>query len=179
VEDNKADIRLIQEVLKNGSVPYEIITVRDGMDAMAYLRKEGQYTNDDKLPKEKKLSHFQLMRSAIKTVAQLLDEVMFIGKADTGKLHCELSENNLELFCRQLVKEAQISLGEENITIIFSSFSVSSETLFDESLLQHILGNLLSNAIKYSPANSTVRFDLIGQDKVIITAAKLSLSQWM
>jgi len=45
VEDNKADIRLIQEVLKNSSLPHEVITVRDGMDAMAYLRKEGEYAS--------------------------------------------------------------------------------------------------------------------------------------
>ena len=43
VEDNKADIRLIQEALKNSSVPHQIITVRNGMDAMAYLRQEGDY----------------------------------------------------------------------------------------------------------------------------------------
>src|SRR5579883_1076987 len=45
VEDNKADIRLIQEALKNSLVPYQIVTVRDGMDAMAYLRQEGQYAD--------------------------------------------------------------------------------------------------------------------------------------
>ncbi|MBG1267497.1 response regulator [Nostoc sp. WHI] len=45
VEDNKADIRLIQEALKNSSVPYEVVTVRDGIDAMAYLRQEGEYAN--------------------------------------------------------------------------------------------------------------------------------------
>lgn len=45
VEDNKADIRLIQEALKNSSVPHEVVTVRDGIDAMAYLRKEGEYAN--------------------------------------------------------------------------------------------------------------------------------------
>ncbi|WP_339366975.1 response regulator [Calothrix sp. 336/3] len=43
VEDNKADIRLIQEVLKNSIIPHEVIIVRDGMDAMAYLRQEGEY----------------------------------------------------------------------------------------------------------------------------------------
>ncbi|MBO3457874.1 hybrid sensor histidine kinase/response regulator [Aetokthonos hydrillicola Thurmond2011] len=125
-------------------------------------------SSDDKLPKEKKLSHFQLMRSAIKNVAQLLDEVMFIGKADTGKLECELIAADLELFCHQIVQEMQLSLCEERPTIIFSSFGEIGEVMCDESLLQHILTNLLSNAIKYSPPNSTVRFDLIGQEKTII-----------
>jgi chemotaxis family two-component system response regulator Rcp1 len=45
VEDNKADIRLIQEVLKNSSVPHQVVTVRNGMDAMAYLRREGEYAD--------------------------------------------------------------------------------------------------------------------------------------
>jgi two-component system, chemotaxis family, response regulator Rcp1 len=45
VEDNKADIRLIQEALKDSPVPYQIISVRDGMDAMAYLQQQGEYVD--------------------------------------------------------------------------------------------------------------------------------------
>ncbi|NER99954.1 MAG: response regulator [Symploca sp. SIO1B1] len=45
VEDNQADIRLIQEALKNSSIPHQVVTVRNGMDAMAYLRQEGEYVN--------------------------------------------------------------------------------------------------------------------------------------
>ncbi len=124
--------------------------------------------SDDKLSKEKKLSHFQLMRSAIKNVAQLLDEVMFIGKADAGKLSFEPVSIDLDSFCHQLVEEARLNIDEKHITIIFSSFCKIGEALFDENLLRHILGNLISNAIKYSPSNSTVRFDLIGQEKTVI-----------
>lgn len=43
VEDNIGDIRLIQEVLKDSSVFQEILTARDGMDAMAFLRRQGEY----------------------------------------------------------------------------------------------------------------------------------------
>jgi chemotaxis family two-component system response regulator Rcp1 len=45
VEDSKADIRLIQEVLKTSTVPHELIIVRNGMDAMAYLNREGEFSN--------------------------------------------------------------------------------------------------------------------------------------
>lgn len=45
VEDNKADIRLIEEALKNSAVSYEVASVRNGLDAMAYLRQEGEYKN--------------------------------------------------------------------------------------------------------------------------------------
>ena len=43
VEDNKADVRLIQEAFKNSSLPHEMLAVRDGMEAMAFLRREGEY----------------------------------------------------------------------------------------------------------------------------------------
>ncbi|MBD2388259.1 response regulator [Cylindrospermum sp. FACHB-282] len=45
VEDNKADIRLIQEALKNSSLLHTVVTARDGVDAMAYLRQEGEYVD--------------------------------------------------------------------------------------------------------------------------------------
>jgi chemotaxis family two-component system response regulator Rcp1 len=43
VEDNKADIRLIEEALKNSSISYQMVVTRDGVDAMAYLHRDGEY----------------------------------------------------------------------------------------------------------------------------------------
>jgi len=45
VEDNKADVRLIQEAFKNSSLSHEMLTVRDGIEAMAFLRREGEYNS--------------------------------------------------------------------------------------------------------------------------------------
>ncbi|ELS03555.1 response regulator with CheY-like receiver domain and winged-helix DNA-binding domain [Xenococcus sp. PCC 7305] len=45
VEDNKADIRLIEEALKNSSIFYKLVTVRNGVDAMFYLRREESYAD--------------------------------------------------------------------------------------------------------------------------------------
>ena len=45
VEDNRADIRLIQEAFKGTAARTEVVVVRDGMAAMSYLRQEGEYLN--------------------------------------------------------------------------------------------------------------------------------------
>jgi two-component system, chemotaxis family, response regulator Rcp1 len=45
VEDNLGDIRLIQEVLKSTGSQCQVVSVRDGVAAMAYLRCEGEYAN--------------------------------------------------------------------------------------------------------------------------------------
>jgi chemotaxis family two-component system response regulator Rcp1 len=39
IEDNRGDIRLIQEALKSTAVPCEVVIARDGMEAMAYLQQ--------------------------------------------------------------------------------------------------------------------------------------------
>jgi two-component system, chemotaxis family, response regulator Rcp1 len=45
VEDNLGDIRLIQEVLKESSLPHQLLTVRDGVAAIDFLFKRGEYTD--------------------------------------------------------------------------------------------------------------------------------------
>jgi len=44
VEDNPGDARLAQEALKEGRMTSRLKVVVDGVEAMAYLRSEGQYT---------------------------------------------------------------------------------------------------------------------------------------
>lgn len=43
VEDNPGDVRLTKEALKEGKMLNELHVVQDGVEAMAYLRKEGEY----------------------------------------------------------------------------------------------------------------------------------------
>lgn len=44
VEDNPGDVRLTTEALKEGRVLNNLTIVTDGVEAMAYLRKEGKYS---------------------------------------------------------------------------------------------------------------------------------------
>ena len=124
--------------------------------------------NDDKLPKEKKLTHYQLIRSAIKNVSQLLDEISLLGRVDSGKLQRDFSLLDLKDFCCQLLEEAQLVAAEKHIKLVFTTSEELGEALCDENLLRHILGNLLSNAIKYSYPNSNVYFELLFQNQTVI-----------
>ncbi|MBD2449551.1 hybrid sensor histidine kinase/response regulator [Nostoc sp. FACHB-152] len=124
--------------------------------------------NEDKLTQEKKRNHLQMIRLAIKNMAQMLDEVSLIDKADSGKFQCDLERLNLEIFCRQLVEEAQLTLKDKNLSLSFASYGELSEAFWDETLLRHILGNLLGNAIKYSLPDGKIQFELIGHENSVI-----------
>jgi two-component system, chemotaxis family, response regulator Rcp1 len=43
VEDNLGDVRLTTEALKEGKITNNISVVNDGVEAVAFLRKEGKY----------------------------------------------------------------------------------------------------------------------------------------
>lgn len=43
VEDNPGDVRLTKEALKQGDVLNNLHVVKDGVEAMAFLRREGEY----------------------------------------------------------------------------------------------------------------------------------------
>jgi CheY-like chemotaxis protein len=45
VEDNPGDARLTLEAFKEGKVINNVTVVRDGVEALAYLRREGSYAN--------------------------------------------------------------------------------------------------------------------------------------
>ena len=45
VEDNEGDARLAMEALKDGKISNDLHHVRDGIEAMQFLNKEGQYTD--------------------------------------------------------------------------------------------------------------------------------------
>jgi two-component system, chemotaxis family, response regulator Rcp1 len=50
IEDNAGDIRLTQEALEEGKIWNHLSVVQDGLEAMAYLRREGKHSDDAKRP---------------------------------------------------------------------------------------------------------------------------------
>ncbi len=45
VEDNPGDVRLAQEALKESKVRNKLFVVEDGVEAMAFLRRQGRYAD--------------------------------------------------------------------------------------------------------------------------------------
>jgi chemotaxis family two-component system response regulator Rcp1 len=45
VEDNPGDVRLTVEAFKEGKIPNHLSVVGDGVEALAFLRREGPYAN--------------------------------------------------------------------------------------------------------------------------------------
>ncbi|WP_052055577.1 PAS domain S-box protein [Myxosarcina sp. GI1] len=116
-----------------------------------------------KWSEDRKLNHLNRIKTSIKRMTELLNDVLLLEKADAGKLDLKPTQFDLYKFCKEFVEEIEsiykthrIIFNVENSTTDNQNFTVS----MDEKLLQHILNNLLSNAIKYSPDRDEVYFDL-------------------
>jgi len=114
-------------------------------------------------------------QAAAKGIDQLLDDVLLLGRVESGQAGFCLLPLDLAKFCSELVGEFQSSLNlkplTDRVTLIFVNHSQSAMVSLEVSLLRRILSNLLSNAIKYSPPNTEVIFEL----KVTETEAMFSV----
>ncbi|MEM7772781.1 MAG: HAMP domain-containing sensor histidine kinase [Cyanobacteria bacterium P01_A01_bin.37] len=119
------------------------------------------------ISEEKQRDYFQRIHSAIRNISNLIDDVLTIGQAESGKLQVNPILINLEQFCIDLVQEIHDSINVDN-RIKFKKEEDIVDIYLDPKLLRSILLNLLSNAIKYSLASSSVLFTLSCNDERVI-----------
>jgi signal transduction histidine kinase len=127
------------------------------------LERYGARWEDDR-----RLRHLHQIEAAARHMAQLLEDVLTIGRAEAGQLVCHPTALDLGSFCRDLVDEmGRITLPGQ--TIALSERDLPVPAWLDEKLLREILTNLLSNAIKYSPAGQPIALTAVrcGPDVVL------------
>ena len=125
-----------------------------------------------KLSDETKERHFQQIKSSVKHLNQVLEDVLIVGRVQAGKLQFNPAPLALVNFCFDVVEQLQFSAGNQYNLNFVSQCSYNATTknlpLMDEKLLRHILTNLLSNAIKYSPQGGNIQFNLTCDDNSVI-----------
>jgi len=109
----------------------------------------------DRMSAEQKQERYSAIRDSIKRMIDLLDDILIIGQAESGKLTFNPAPVDVIAFCQSLVEETQQAGGTARF-IDFSYQGTCGQAWLDAKLLRHILANLLSNAVKYSPEESTI-----------------------
>ncbi|MBD2043259.1 ATP-binding protein [Microcoleus sp. FACHB-672] len=155
--------RLISMVSHEFRTP--LTTVLSSADLLEYYLQQEPFENSDK----KLLEYIQRIQVAAVNMTELLEDVLFIGRTDAGKLPFNPLPLNLTQFCSQLVAEIQLCVTSNHkihFVEIHPNILTTSDVpaCMDEKLLRQILSNLLSNALKYSAEGGEVRLELICQE---------------
>ncbi|MEB3827761.1 hybrid sensor histidine kinase/response regulator [Phormidium sp. CCY1219] len=119
-----------------------------------------------KFSEEKKSKHFNRIYGAAKTMTQMLEDMLMLSKAESGKLELKPKALDGVDFVRELVEEFK-AVATNKHTLAFQTSAESLPAYLDEKLLRHILANLLSNAIKYSPEGGTITVSASSEEGAI------------
>lgn len=126
--------------------------------------------------KEEQVDQLHQIQSEVKHMTELMEDVLFLSRANANKSKINLTQFDLLIFCNQLLRQMQKTLAQKYI--LHSSLDVSAhlnisiENLhlqddipaliveMDDKLLRQILINLVTNAIKYSSQDSIIKFKI-------------------
>lgn len=103
------------------------------------------------------------MVQSIDHLTDMLEDVLTISRADTGKIKFAPVKVNLKKLAALLVEEIKL-IAEENHIINYEFKLKSYIHILDEKLLKIIISNLLTNAVKYSPEGGYINF-IISKEK--------------
>ena len=118
----------------------------------------------ESLSPAEKANLLQTIQGGAKRMSEMIDDVLALGRAESGVLKLNLGPTNLHELCARVVSEFRIAQGKQHVITLDDRFD-RLEAAMDERLLRHILNNLLSNAVKYSPPGSEVTLSLARREE--------------
>lgn len=98
----------------------------------------------------------------VRRMADMMEEVLLLGRAEAGRLPCEPQPLDVAVFCLKLADQIR-SASNQRCPIDLKADKMP-RLMLDPALLQHVLGNLISNAVKYSPAGMCVEVSAVYSD---------------
>ena len=117
----------------------------------------------DRLDAERREELFEDIHQATRRMADLMEQVLVLGRADAGKLGFSPAPLDLPALCQKL-KDESFAATAGKCPVDLSCSGCDCPALADEPLLRHIFSNLLSNAAKYSAPGSPVSFSATRED---------------
>ncbi len=150
--------RFISTASHEFRTPLTSILMSTGMIQRYYKNWDQQKTDE----------HFERVIQSVKNLTNIIDEVITLNRAETGKLKLSIQKTNLKDLCQRNIDEIDnATLRKCNIKLCYDC--PSTIYLLDPKQIDVIMQNLLSNAIKYSPEGSRIEVKAKeAKDKIII-----------
>jgi len=140
---------------------YLSLTSHDLRNPLTTIQVSAEMLKDygDKLTEEKKQKHLDWIKSSVKNMNVLLEDILTLNQADAGKMSFEPKPVNVVAVSQSIVHDFE-AIATDQHQLILRTSQPEIMVSCDVKLLYHILGNLLSNAIKYSPDGGTITLEI-------------------
>ncbi|MEI7485594.1 MAG: ATP-binding protein [Ignavibacteriota bacterium] len=128
---------------------------------------------DKSLTEDKKINSLQRIKKNVGQMTRLLNDVLEIGKSDSGKLGIQKEKLEIGKFLKEMLEELEATIAARTQHIISSSL-INTDRIVnaDPKLIRQVVENLISNAIKYSDRNTEIYFAAEIKDGSMIIKVK-------
>ncbi len=122
----------------------------------------------DKLSEEQKRKSLNRIQNNVQHMTSLLNEVLILGKSDSGMLKLKLEPVDVSELCSDIVEEFNsYTAFKTGHKLILEIEKFNGRVLLDYKLIKQSLENLISNAIKYSQDGTAVDFNVLFTNRFI------------
>jgi len=92
--------------------------------------------------------HISRIESEIMRVTSLMNDILMLGRIESGKMELRKKPLDLKAFCERIAEQHATAHHGRNVKMKVSG--VPKPVSFDDQLFDHVMQNLISNALKYS-----------------------------
>lgn len=110
--------------------------------------------------------HLKKIEEYIKTMVDLLENVLLYSKQHSGKIKLNLEEVDIIELVSSVVDEYKF-LDKKSHYLIFNNFVTNTAVTIDTFLLKQAIGNLISNALKYTENGKRIFVELSDSEDTI------------
>lgn len=111
----------------------------------------------ERLDADERRQHLQSIHKNTRRMAELMEEVLLIGRIDSGKMDFQPRHLDLRGLCEKVAQEV-LSATDDVCPIDLQFQGELDGAKVDERLVRHVFTNLLSNAVKYSQPGQFIEF---------------------
>jgi len=126
------------------------------------LQKYGPRWDD-----QKRSEHLGRIQEAAKRLNSMLEDILVIGRDESGRYVCTPKDFDLVSFCEQSIREISTNDRNEH-QLNFQHSQDSIPVYLDPEVMHRVIDNLLSNAIKYSPRGTQVTVSVKMEDHHVL-----------
>lgn len=109
---------------------------------------------------EKQEKYLNNIRKSGKHLLELINDIIDLSKAETGRMELELEEFSLPRLMNDMLTVVKSSVFKKNIKITIDVEEKLSTIQADEAKLKKIVNILLDNAIKFTPDGGKIRLGI-------------------
>lgn len=108
----------------------------------------------------KRQRNLKRIQSAVKSLNQLLADLLLLARAEAGQLELKPYPIELTSFCRELLTDVQQDMTQPH-DLVLKLTGDRPDAYLDATILRSLLLGLLQNAIQYSPPESRVTLRVV------------------